>query len=92
MKQLQTEISAEESQLKKTGRAVEVMRTSLKALEERVRELEREKKEAGSTMDTAHLKKLETQVQGFERGEGGGEGGGGERSSNFNCWLLHVHD
>ena len=87
MKQLQTEISAEESQLKKTGRAVEVMRTSLKALEERVRELEREKKEGGSTMDAAHLKKLETQVQGFERGEGEGEGGGGERSRNFNCWL-----
>ena len=68
VKGLATEVSKEEASLKKTGRSVEVLTLQQKALEERVRELERERKEAGSTMDTAHLKKLQTQVETFEKG------------------------
>ena len=75
MKGLTTEVAKEEVTLKKTGRSVEVLTLQQSALEERVRELEREGREAGSTMDASHLKKLEMQVKAFEKGE---EGGGGE--------------
>ena len=74
MKGLKTEVSAEETALKKTGRSVEVLGLQLEALRERERELEREKREGGgSTLDAAHLKKLEGRVKTFERGERGRE-------------------
>ena len=80
MKRLKTEVSAEETAMKKTGRSVEVLGLQLEALRERERELEREKREGGgSTLDTAHLKKLEGQVKTFERGERGRERGGREK-------------
>ena len=77
MKGLKAEVAEEEVSFKKAGRAVEVLSTQQKALEERLTELERERKEVGSSMDAAHLKKLETQVKAFEKGlgRGGREGG-----------------
>ena len=74
VKGLKTEVSAEETALKKTGRSVEVLGLQLEALRERERELEREKREGGgSKLDTAHLKKLEGRVKTFEKGERGKE-------------------
>ena len=80
VKGLKTEVSVEETAMKKTGRSVEVLGLQLEALRERERELEREKREGGgSTLDAAHLKKLEGQVKTFERGERGRERGGREK-------------
>ena len=77
VKGLKTEVSAEETALKKTGRSVEVLGLQLVALRERERELERERREGGSKLDTAHLKKLDGQVKTFEKGERGRERGEG---------------
>ena len=96
VKGLTTEVAKEEVTLKKTGRSVEVLTLQQSALEERVRELEREGREAGSTMDASHLKKLEMQVKAFEKGDGGEEGGwreeGGRRREGELLMILIFTD
>ena len=64
---MKSELGEEEAALKKTERSMEVLSLQLKALEERQGELEREGREAGSTIDTAHLSKLESKVKAFEK-------------------------
>ena len=77
MRGVECEVGDGEVERKRAGRAVEVLRTQLTALEERVRELERERREEGEKMDREHLKELERQVERFQRGlcrRGGEEG------------------
>ena len=69
VKGLKTEVSEDEEKLKKTVRSVEVLTQQLESLRGREKELEREGREVGSSsVDEAHLKRLEEQVKTFEKG------------------------
>ena len=73
MKSLKSSVDGEQAGMKKSGRAVEVLTAQLRALEERVGELERVRREAGDRMDRNHLRKLERQVEVFRKGWWGRE-------------------